>query len=68
MAMIRELFTQVINASDILKNDIDFRDEVEQALLRLTNYKIGSKDFESLPFLLHCSYNILDNFSKTVSF
>ncbi|MGC1391222.1 MAG: glycoside hydrolase family 95 protein, partial [Bacteroidales bacterium] len=42
LAMIRECFTQTIEASRILNTDADFRTKLENALARLHPYKIGS--------------------------
>jgi alpha-L-fucosidase 2 len=41
MAMIRELFTQVIRASEILGRDASFREELREAMGRLVPYRIG---------------------------
>lgn len=41
LAMIRELFQQTIEASEILKIDTEFRDELSVALSKLYPYQIG---------------------------
>src|SRR5664280_177385 len=41
LAMIRECFTQTIEASRVLNTDKDFRTKLENALARLHPYKIG---------------------------
>jgi alpha-L-fucosidase 2 len=41
LAMIRECFEQTIKASEILNTDIDFRNRLEEALVRLQPYRIG---------------------------
>jgi alpha-L-fucosidase 2 len=43
MAITRELFTNVIAASEILENDESFRDGLKQKLEKLLPYQIGSK-------------------------
>ncbi len=43
LAMIRELFTQTIQASRILDNDTELRLQLENALSRLHPYQIGKK-------------------------
>ncbi len=41
MAMIRELFTQLVRATEILRTDEELRDELREALDRLVPYRIG---------------------------
>ncbi len=43
MAIIRDLFSNVIEASEILNTDVDFRKEVEKKRAKLLPYKIGSQ-------------------------
>ena len=43
LAMIRELFTQTIEAETILKVDDDFKSKLEQTIVRLHPYQIGKK-------------------------
>ncbi|MCC6243530.1 MAG: glycoside hydrolase N-terminal domain-containing protein [Gemmatimonadaceae bacterium] len=42
MAIIRELFTQVIAAATVLQRDVALRDTLRTALARLTPYKVGA--------------------------
>jgi alpha-L-fucosidase 2 len=65
IALIRELFANVINATTILGIDADLRGEITQELNRLPPYKVGkhgqlqewSKDFdESTPGQRHMSH------------
>ncbi len=42
LAMIRECFTQTIEAAKILETDPDFREKLERALARLYPYQIGA--------------------------
>jgi alpha-L-fucosidase 2 len=43
MALTRELFTNVVAASEILETDESFRDEIKHKLEKLRPYQIGSK-------------------------
>jgi alpha-L-fucosidase 2 len=43
LAMIRDCFTQVIQASKVLNTDAEFRQKLEEALARLYPYQIGKK-------------------------
>lgn len=43
LAMIRDCFTQVIQASKVLNTDSEFRQKLEEALARLYPYQIGKK-------------------------
>ena len=43
LAMIRELFSQIIKASEILDSDSDFRNQLEVASSKLRPYQIGKK-------------------------
>jgi alpha-L-fucosidase 2 len=43
LAMIRESFLQLIEASKVLDVDADFRTELEQALVKMHPYQIGKK-------------------------
>ncbi|KAF0235798.1 MAG: hypothetical protein FD181_3245 [Prolixibacteraceae bacterium] len=43
LAMIRDCFTQVIQASKVLNTDAEFRQKLEEALARLHPYQIGKK-------------------------
>jgi len=43
LAMIRELFSQLIDAQKILRNDVAFISKVEKALAELHPYQIGKK-------------------------
>lgn len=43
MAIIREIFTRTIKASEILNKDEEFRKELEEKLPRLLPYKIGAR-------------------------
>ena len=43
LAMIRECFTQTIEATTVLNSDADFRKTLENALMRLHPYQIGKK-------------------------
>lgn len=44
IAITRDLFTNVIKASEELDIDLDFRDEVQKALYRLPKYKVNKFD------------------------
>ncbi|WP_158973965.1 glycoside hydrolase N-terminal domain-containing protein [Cellulophaga sp. L1A9] len=43
LAMIRESFLQLIEASKVLDIDAEFRSKLEQALLKIHSYQIGNK-------------------------
>jgi alpha-L-fucosidase 2 len=43
LAMIRDCFTQAIQASKVLNTDTEFRQKLEEALVRLHPYQIGKK-------------------------
>jgi alpha-L-fucosidase 2 len=43
LAMIRQCFIQTIQASKVLGLDLDFRSQLEQALLKLHPYQVGKK-------------------------
>lgn len=43
LAMIRDCFTQAINASKVLNTDAGFRNELENALQKLRPYQVGKK-------------------------
>lgn len=43
LAMIRELFQQIIKATKVLGTDVEFRTKIEQALAKLYPYQIGKK-------------------------
>jgi alpha-L-fucosidase 2 len=43
LAMIRELFTQTITASDVLQTDRPFADQLKKALMQLHPYTVGKK-------------------------